>query len=387
MTDIRDLRQTLARHDDLAPPPDGMVEQAYAGARRIRRRRLTVAGVGVAAVVAIGAITPAVVSPFRDDRPEHATAPTPPVPKPAPLSNAPALTLDVDRANGFYPLQQGFAGPRALASIRSHNTAVTGWGGNIAAYPAADVDMAAIEAGTPIRVQGKPARYVPDYLLSRAEDEEIAVKRQDIPTIGPGKAVLPTPHDVRSPVIAWPDASGRWVIVSGAQNRAELDLLAEAVRVVPTGVTAPYRIGFVPPGLRFDYGGSATSMPSEANSVLVFVDAGRPAMKRTDLLGLTERGSLRMQLTASDNGHLGRVRQSGPPTVLGSRDTWYFTAPAVGYSPTPGGALMVVDVGGHELLILVESNTLVPYPALARMVESLDFKNVADPGTWVAPLP
>src|SRR4051794_11446257 len=136
MNDIHDLEAAFARHEQLAPPPDGMVEQAYVGARRIHRRRLAFGGLGTAAVLAIAAITPVVLSRLGDDSTRDA-APASPIPSatPAATSTEPALMLDVDRTGGFFPLSQGFAGTVGVATVRAEDDAPAGGGGNIGFWP------------------------------------------------------------------------------------------------------------------------------------------------------------------------------------------------------------------------------------------------------------
>ncbi|MGW1997275.1 hypothetical protein [Embleya sp. NPDC001921] len=385
MTDIRDLEDTLTRHERLAPSADGLVEAAYTGARRVRRRRLTAAAMGVAAVVAVGAAAPTVLA--RDDARRGSSAATKaPVP---PAAKPPEVTIDVDGSEGLFALTQGFSGTTALANIRSRNERATGWGGDVGVYAPADVDVAALEAGEAVTVQGHPARYVENYLID-------PLANHTGPENGPAPAMSPDAlrgpkflerTDVRGPVVAWREPSGRWVVVSDAGNRAELLRLAEAVRLRPAGTKAPYRLGYVPDTLRLDYGGSSTHTPKESNSVLVFGAATNPVLKRSSLLGLTEQGAMRVQFMASDSGHLGRVAQTGPPEVIAGHDTWYFTTRQTFVSPPENGAVLVARVNGCEVLITVTDNRLAPYPLLRKMLESATFGNCAAPDTWVPPLP
>lgn len=384
MTDIRDLEETLTRHEHLAPSADGLVEAAYTGARRVRRRRLTAAAMGVAAVVAVGAAAPTVLA--RDDAQRRSSAATN---APAPAVKPPESTIDVDGSEGLFALTQGFSGSTALANIRSRNTSATGWGGDVGVYAPADVDVAALEAGEAVTVQGHPARYVENYLidpLSNHTGPENGSARKEAPPEFPG-AKVQEPKDSRGPVVAWREPSGRWVVVSNAGNRAELLRLAEAVRLRPAGITTPYRLGYVPDALRLDYGGSSTYTPKESNSVLVFGAATNPVLKRSSLLGLTEQGAMRVQFMASDSGHLGLVAQTGPPQVIAGHDTWYFTTPRAGLSPAENGAVLIAKVNGCEVVISVTDNALVPYPLLRKMFESATFGNCAAPDTWVTPLP
>ncbi|MGW9208504.1 hypothetical protein ACWGR4_16160 [Embleya sp. NPDC055664] len=389
MTDIRDLKAALARHEHLAPPPDGLIEGAYLGARRVRRRRLTASGLAVVTVIALGAVGPGLLDRLDDDGPGRVAAPAATKPPAAPVAKPPAVTIDVDRSDGFFPLEQGFSGTTALATIRTNNVTRTGAGGDVGVYAPADVDTAAIEAGEAVTVQGHPARYVENYLIDPAAyhqgPENITAPKPGGPDEN-GKIGFLQPKDTRAPVVAWRDASGSWVIVSGTNKRTELLRVADAVRLRPTGVTTPYRLNYVPDTLRLDYGGSSTYTPSESNSVLVFGAAANPVLKRSDLLGLTEVGALRIQLMASDSGRLDIVSETGPPTVLGGYDTWYFTKPGAGLNPPKGGAILVAKVNECETLITVQDNNLVPYPVLRKMFETASFTTCAAPDTWVAPL-
>jgi hypothetical protein len=381
MNDIRDLEAAFARHDQLAPPPDGMVEQAYVGARRIRRRRLTVGGLGTAAVLAIAAVTPVALSRLGDDS-TRAAAPASPTPSATPAvatSTEPALKVDVDRTSGFYPLSQGFAGTVALATVRSDNTSVTGWGGNVGLYPANRVDAAALSAGEPITVAGHAAYYVPDYLLDPAADHLVPQNASSPKSTSIDNA----PQDRYEAVIAWPEPSGAWVLVSGSE-RPDLQRLAEAVRLTPTALTMPYRLDYVPAGLRLDYGGSATSQP-HTNSVLLFADSSWPVMRRAQQLGLVDQSALRIQVTSRGDtfGALAEIA----PTMIAGRETWYFEGPGGGLGASAGASVLFARVGSCEVLIRAADTNRVPYPAVKQLFEGMSFQDCNAPQTWVKPLP
>jgi len=253
-------------------------------------------------------------------------------------------------------------------------------------YPADRVDAAALSAGESITVAGHAAYYVPDYLLDPAADH-----------LGPHNASSPklagidengkmdsTPRDRREAVIAWRESSGAWVLVSGS-NRPDLERLAEAVRLTPTDLTTPYRLGFVPTGLRLDYGGSSTYRPMETNSALVFADSSWPVMKRSDQLGLTEQGALRIQVVAA-HGNLG-AETGIPPTVLAGRDTWFFDGPGGGMGAEPGASVLFSQAGGCEVYIRVANSAQVPYETVKQLFEGMTFKDCTAPQTWVKPLP
>ncbi|MET7298643.1 hypothetical protein [Embleya sp. NPDC005575] len=390
MTEVRDLEEAFTRHEHLAPTADGMIEAAYTGARRTRRRRRIAAGLGVAAVLAIGAAAPSGFALLTDNGPQQVTGPAAPMVKP------PAVSIGVDGAEGLFVMERGFSGSTALATIRSDDLrpvgearTVGGRDGIVGVYAPADVDVAALDAGEAITVQGHPARLVENYLIDPASnhtgpENASAVKKGTVDANG--KLVPATPTDVRASVVAWRDATGSWVIVSGPRQRADLLRLAEAVRLEPTGTTTPYRLGFVPDTLRLDYGGSNTGDPNQANSVLVFGAAAQPVLKRSSLLSLSEQGALRIHVMAGDSGHLGMVERSGAPRVIAGHDTWYFTRPAAGLFMPEGGASMVAKVNGCEVLITVTDTNVVPYAALERMLASMTFGNCRAPNTWTAPL-
>jgi hypothetical protein len=387
MNDIGDLEAAFARHEHLAPPPDGMVEQAYAGARRIRRRRLVIGGLGVAAVVAMSAITPVVLSRLGDDS-THAAAQATPPPSAAPATSTggPTLMIDVDRTNGFFLLSQGFAGSVALATVRSENKSVTGWGGNVGLYPADRVDAAALSAGEPTTVSGHPAYYVPDYLLDPAADH-LGPQNASSPksmTVGADGKADTTPKDRRAAVIAWREPSGAWVLVSGSE-RPDLQRLAEAVRPTPTELTTPYRLGYVPAGLRLDYGGSAIYRPAQSNSVLVFADSSWPVMRRAEQSGLVEQSALRIQVMANggNTGDLAGI----PATMIAGRETWFFVGPGGSLGAQPGESVLFAKVGDCGVLIRAADNNRVPYPAIKQLFEGMTFQDCTAPQTWVKPLP
>ncbi|WP_439676290.1 hypothetical protein [Embleya sp. MST-111070] len=389
MTDIRELEAALARHEHLAPDDEGLIEAAYAGARRVRRRRLAVAGLGVAAVVALGAVTPRVLDHLGDDGVRRAAGPAASKAAGVSVTSPPAVVVDVDRTEGFFPLEQGFSGTTSLASVRSDDQSSTGWGGNVGVYAPADVDMTAIEAGEAITVQGHPARYAENYLIDPAayhEGPQNSWAPKPVRFDADGKPGPGTWQDRRAPVVAWRDSSGSWVVVSGTDQRTDLLRLAEAVRLRPTGARTPYRLGFVPDTLRLDFGGSNTRIRAESNSVLVFGAAAHPVLKRSELRGMTEYGALRIQVSASDSGRTDIVARTGPPTVIAGHDTWYFTSPGGGLLPPEQGAILVTKVNGCEVQITTTDNNLVPRDTLHRILASMTFGNCAAPETWTPPL-
>ncbi len=62
MRDLRELRQTLVDHEDLAAGGGAVVEAAKRGAARIRRRRRVGYTAGVALAAAVALLAPAVVT-------------------------------------------------------------------------------------------------------------------------------------------------------------------------------------------------------------------------------------------------------------------------------------------------------------------------------------
>ncbi|MYW00573.1 hypothetical protein [Streptomyces sp. SID3343] len=380
MTDIRDLEGVLADHASSAPDPEGMIEATHAGARRFRRRRRVIAGAGVATTIALGVLVPTVV-PRLDDHPPAPKAATGPPSSIGP--DAPNVRIEITAGSGYYRMTHGAVGSGVLASIRPVGSG-SGGSGDVGVYAAGILDEAALSAGEPITVGGHRAYYLPQFRFPAANPKPL--RDGGLPQ-GPPNSVKTTPA---SEVIAWRDPSGAWVTVTAFdRGRAAVRTLADLVTVRPgSDLRAPYRLGYLPAGLRFEGWYARTEeAAAETDSELAFTaEAGQPRWQATSPVNVMP-GLLDVRIMPRSGYLDGHTAEFGAPTSVAGHDTWYRTTSDKGVVVPEGGALFFANVGGCQVTIGVRDNTRIPYAEVLRTFEATEFKDCQDPSTWVAPLP
>ena len=228
MSDLQELSQVLADHEQLAPDPAGLVEAARAGAARIRRRRVAYTAVTTAvAVLAVIVVSVVLVKP------------APPPDRPPVVANRVVpvkmqITVDLAPDPDLTKLAWGRNGNTQHLSVR-----VLGMFDNeITVHDPGTYDPAPLTHGEPVTVQGHSAYYI-----------------EGLPVTWVRRTALSSPSATTTPVpaVGWRDGSGAWVVIyqkSGPKDRSSLLRLAEAVRLgSPHGLRAPFHLSYLPLGL------------------------------------------------------------------------------------------------------------------------------------------
>jgi hypothetical protein len=135
--------------------------------------------------------------------------------------------------------------------------------------------------------------------------------------------------------MGWPDPSGAWVVVSGANSLNALLALAEYVRVgVPGQVVTPYRLGYLPPGARPTAAQVRNIDPSLTNSVLLF--GGRGTSTLNEILGGGVDGDLVIQTVNRSEGVDSYPKDVPPTMTIAGHDSWWYTRSVTAPTARPG---------------------------------------------------
>jgi hypothetical protein len=248
-----DLRATFSALEHQAPDPVGTL----AGLDRLRRRRT--ARRRVTGMVAVAAVTLALAGASLAAR--DLIGHTPPA-GPTTTANRPAgqpleFRFAIDDIPGFRTYYQ-IADPRfghiakVYASPNNEPPDSNAQPYDVNVFEAGKYDPTAARAGDPIDVRGKPGFYRPD---------------------------MPCHCSGQSPIagLAWESAPNTWALVQltnheghpAAEVKANLIRIAAAVRFdKTTPVRVPFRIGWLPDGLRLASGTVFTWDPNHAGAIL-----------------------------------------------------------------------------------------------------------------------
>ncbi|MEU0933520.1 hypothetical protein [Embleya sp. NPDC005971] len=385
MTDLEDLAATFTDHEHLAPSADGLIEAAQAGARRIRRRRRTGVGLAAVAAVALGALVPWTLS--GSDGGDATNRPGP-----AAMPRPPAVDIDTVPGAGYLRIGSGFDGPRAYAGFLGGGRFPSG---RVTVQSATTLDTALLRAGEPITIQGRPAFYLPGFVF--ADDASQGQESANSGPLQPGSVVPSTPaashsrvagaapkaRDVTEPVIAWAHDTDTWVLVFGSTDRTSLTDFAERIRIAPGPRTrTPYRLGALPAGF------VPTAGTGTRESTLALAPAPDPtAARRTPWQpgANANPGTLqiRVESRGPDTGR--RPTRPGPATLVAGHDTWYLTESDDNTRVPADGAVLLADIGACSYTLTTRDRTLIPYSALTRLIETTEYRDCADPNTWVDP--
>jgi hypothetical protein len=225
-----DLRATFSALELEAPDPAGTL----AGLDRLRRRRTTRRRVTAMVVVAAVTLGAAGASLAVRDLTRHPAPPTQAANRPA--SPRLEFRFAIDDVPGFQTFYQ-IADPKFphLAKVFPVGNTENPFEVNVFAPGA--YDPTAARAGEPVEVRGKPGFYRPD---------------------------MPCHCSGQSPVagLAWEYAPNSWALVQytsvgqrPADLRENMIRIASAVRFdKTTPVRVPFRVGWLPDGLRLDSG-------------------------------------------------------------------------------------------------------------------------------------
>ncbi|GIJ50088.1 hypothetical protein Val02_69740 [Virgisporangium aliadipatigenens] len=326
--------------DDLAPSPEGMLEQARRGARRVRRRRR------ITAVVVAVLLAAVVVVPLRflgggASRTPYVT----PSPSPSAFSwSRGPLELNVELA------------PREYLIIGRAQSYRYGRGYLTVVDPGA-FDPTPLLGGEPVTLGNRTGYYLSD-----------------------------PPTDSGPRLVALRDPSGAWLLVSGEDLRDGLLNAAAQVRLGPPRPLAmPFRLGYRPPGIdvgtaRVDLGGA----PGWAQTNLGF--GGSATAPIPSMFDWGREGSQLIVNVSSLPAPLEEMLPDEPNTTVAGRPAWWYERPVGRVNVGPKGALLAVRFPTCLFTVTVLDRARFPRAELERIVAGADVRDCRDRSTWVAPL-
>src|SRR6185437_5424454 len=249
MTNVDQLPQAMERYAAvLAPDGHGVLEGARAIHRRRRRRASIAATTAVAVLVAGVPVLISRTTGTSHGAPAASKAPTPAYRQPL------ELTVDLLPGQSAAKMVYGVYGHVQFITARPAGT-VTSFG-DVLVYDPGTLDTKPFLAGDKVQVRGHVAYHTTTF-----------------PVGPPGYGRLPTSPPPTGPVtdeaVGWPDASGAWVVVTGALNLNGLLALAENVRLgVSSRVVAPFHLSYLPPGAQVNSAWIRNGDPTLTESVL-----------------------------------------------------------------------------------------------------------------------
>jgi hypothetical protein len=365
VTSLDELRRTLEQRADLAPDATGLVEQARAGAERIRRRNRIRAVTAVAAVVVLALAAPVVVRSYAADPPPNPAGPMTYYREPH------QLTLELAPSKVYFTLTHGTQGRTQILVARPKGTPKDDSGGTIAVHDPGTFDPTRLRQGEPVTVQGHPAFYVTN----------LEAPASAVVSDAPGGPKMP--YRIGS-AVGWQDRSGAWVVVYEAANRAATLRLAENVRLTaPRTARAPVRFGWVPRDLPVTYFDSRDIAEYGVSANVAFGDPARGG-EQSDLFFPGWDAPLTVQVLPM-NGIMtawGEDYAQRQVRTIAGHKTWYLEG-EVGNFPDPDGSQMLIQAGSCGITVLVDDRQSIPYPALQRMVENMTFGGCDDISDWM----
>lgn len=243
-----DLRATLGALEYEAPDPIGTL----AGLDRLRRRRTTRRRATAVVAVAAVTLTLAGVSLAARDLVGHTSSVGPTQPANRPAGTPLEFRFAVDDVPGFRTFYQ-IADPKLGQHAKVFPVGDTEHPFQLGVFDAGAYDPTAARAGQPIEVRGKPGFYRPD---------------------------MPCHCSGESPVsgLAWEYAPNTWALIQYvADGQAPADLRQNMIRIASavrfdktTPLRVPFRVGWLPDGLRLESGDTFTWDPPRAGAHLGF---------------------------------------------------------------------------------------------------------------------
>ena len=383
MRDLELLLRTLEDQAGAAPDGTGFVEAARTRAARIRTRRRVFAAAAMVTLAVGAAIVPDAISRLLPTGSPPATSPTPRGPF--------QLTVDVAANSGYRAVAYGVVGSRQHFTLMRSSADSREWGTRVVVHDPGTFDATPFQRGEKVTVRGHPAYYLPDLLVG-------VVVGTVLPPIEPTRR-----EEMRRPAIGWPEPSGAWVIVyldmpttsvsgaavPGASEKAQLLRVADIVRIgTPRDLQAPFRLGYIPPGLAGRAARVLDYRPGDG--LTVSVDLG-PHPSAIDMYAGAEGQSdqpLRVYMRPLGTFDDDVIRTLGPPEArIAGYDTWYNTEGTPGWQVAPGTGHVMAIVGRCWLEVSSSDVTQIPYEELKRVVEGARFADCTQPGTWLPPLP
>jgi hypothetical protein len=367
VTSLDELRTTLAHHAGLAPDAAGLVEQAQAGAVRLRRRNRvrTVAAAVAAVVLVVGA--PSVARFYLTEPPPNPAGPMTYYREPF------ELTLDLAPGPIYFTMTHGTQGKTQFLVARPIGTPKDDSGGTIKAYDPGTFDPTRLRRGERVTVHGHPAYYVENL------DPPAPVASTN--AADPGAPLYRT-----GAAVGWQDTSGAWVTVSDGASRAAMLRLAESVRLAsPRTARAPVRFGWVPGDLPVTYIESRDVAAHGVEAQVGFgAPAGPPAQGSGPFLRIPPSTPLSITVLPMDGimTAWGTDYADRPMRTIAGHRTWYIEGDSGNFSNRDGSHLLI-EAGSCGITITVQDRARIPFPALERMVENMTFGGCDDTSDWM----
>jgi hypothetical protein len=315
-----DLRAVLTEEArDISEPDDVLARLTIT--HRPQRRRWIAPVAAAAAVAAVVATATAVVHTRHDAAPPGNQHTLPPVP-----GRELRFAVSIGSIAGYDVDNRYLVTGRDAADVEKSGN--QGVGGEIVAYAPGRYDPATVQRGRPVNVQGRRG-YFADATASADEVDKV-----------------PNKHQV--PTLAWEFAPNQWVTVQGwdpaaspQMRKLHLDALTEEMRVaaaIDTTVSAPlllpYRVGYLPGGLRHG-GGRVTDMATPApptwDSTLWFLGSRQGDTDSDPALSIL----VRPYSAFGSKGFHGTFTVNGHPATFDTVETWTFSVPPSAPKPTP----------------------------------------------------
>ncbi|MEU8607748.1 hypothetical protein AB0C29_07090 [Actinoplanes sp. NPDC048791] len=341
MNTVDDLRRTLEEQARRAPDERGLIEDARAGAARIRRRRRVTAAAGTAAAVLVSVL----VVPYAV---RHESAP--PIAPAAPsASAAPAgprsgskLTVSLAPGKGLtvstYLVETN---SQYLAAVRDDD----GMQFNLYVASPGTFGRGPIEGSVRVRVGDRDgwylARPAPRWMYSKPTTEHL---------------------------LRWETRDGYGVTFSSVSSKADLLATARAIRFArPVRPSGPVQLGWVPDGLV--PASVEVSKDKKTESILLTPPVKEPS----------EDTGISVRVEPVSPGWLTRWTEGTPPThTFAGHPTWYRELP-VGRSGAPR-ATLVVRAG--DCGINIEAIGPTSFAALERMVGEATIGSCTSQDGW-----
>lgn len=377
--DVDDLRRILAEEAaENSPESLGMVASVVAAAPVRRRRRAALAAGAALAVTA--AITVPLVLVDGTDRPtrHEPSAPTAPPPPRAPV----VLAATVAPGSGFAMAEDedGFVGTTQRFRIRTEPD--SGYSGSVlSVFAPGTFDPTPYTSGERVTVQGQPGYFSAQfpYQIPATPGTDIVDKPDD-----PAGDGLVTLYDMR---VAWQDPSGYWLVLTQDSYYYGRDMAlraAQAVRMAPHPVKVPVAFTDLPNGMRLEVAVLGRTIR------LTYVSGGPPTH-------LINRDVINAEGGATADGFALILEHRPSPAWgvapgeslvrIGEADVKYAEQGANpgladNYGPGQSGFTVLTETCGGTLL--VKDRQKFPRAAAEAFIASIDFKDCADPSTWVA---
>ena len=374
MNTVDDLLRTLERHTSLAPDSIGMIEQATAGAIRIRRRRrlaTTVAAAVAALLLAIGI-------PFAT---RHRTPPANPVP----VRSSAEMTIGLAPDSGFILEQRAADGAQQLLVVHEQGSKFLGGIGDaVFAYDPDAFDPAVLPPGETVRVGGHDALLVPALSQERFD----LLKSMGGFPAGPQPSE-PVPGGVDTTVeaaVVWRDPSGIWVTVTKAKSRAELLRLAGAVQVGPASpARGPVGLSWLPARLAVTHAETMETFPGMYAKITLTVPepdtnavpAASAASQGPGLARVQINVEPRTFVTWNDGLKL-------PPSTfkIAGYPAWYLEGTVDGYSYGPTEARLFIETDSCGIQVVTDDFTKVTGAELKQMMNQARYGSCTDMTNW-----